>query len=416
MKSNKKRIRRIIILILIIGIAVALYFFFRSSNVVTTTLNTKMIEVGVISNSVTATGTIEPISTVEVGTQVSGNIDKLYVDYNSVVKKGQLLAELDKTVLLSTLKTQENSLASAENELDYQKKNYERTKGLYEKKLVSDSEYETAEYQYKTALYSYNRAKEQVVTAETNLSYATIYSPIDGVVLSKSVQEGQTVAASFSTPTLFTIAEDLTQMQVIADVDEADIGQVKEGQSVEFTVDAFPDDVFSGTVTQIRLEAQVTSNVVTYNVVIEAPNPELKLMPGLTANINIYTLYMDSVLLLPVKAATYMPSTAEAPKKGKQGPPPDMEEGNPPADIADAQFPTLSQNNNENTKMVWLKDGDNKKPCRVSVGISDGINYQVLDGLKEGDVVIISESKVVEKAESAAQSSPLMPGPPDKKK
>ena len=225
---------------------------------------TAKVERQSIHTSITATGTIEPVTSVTVGTQVSGIVSKLYVDYNSVVKKGQVIAELDKTNLISELNTAKANLSSAQSTLNYETANHNRYKTLYDKGLVSANDYESA-------LLSYRKAKESVVTAtqsvqkaQTNLGYATITSPIDGVVLSKSVEEGQTVAASFNTPELFTIAQDLTNMRVIADIDEADIGGVKEGQRVTFTVDAFPDDHFDGQVTQVRQQATTSSNVVTY--------------------------------------------------------------------------------------------------------------------------------------------------------
>lgn len=238
----------------------------------------------------TATGTVEPVTQVEVGTQVSGIIDKLYADYNDQVKAGQLIAEMDKVTLQAELESAQAQLASSKTEYEYQTKNYARTKTLHEKQLVSDAEYDQAFYLYETARNAYEQSQAAMVKVKRNLGYATITSPIDGVVISRAVEEGQTVAAGFETPTLFTIANDLTQMQVVADVDEADIGQVADGQRVQFSVDAYPDDTFEGTVLQVRLEATTESNVVTYEVVIDAPNPDLKLKPGLTANVTIFTL------------------------------------------------------------------------------------------------------------------------------
>ena len=248
-----------------------------------------------IQTSITATGTIEPVTSVTVGTQVSGIVAKLYVDYNSVVKKGQVIAELDKINLISELNRAKADLASAQSTLNYETANYNRFKTLYEKGLVSANDYENARLTYDKARQTVASSKENVMKAQTNLGYATITSPIDGVVLSKSVEEGQTVAASFNTPELFTIAKDLTDMRVIADIDEADIGGVKEGQRVSFTVDAFPDDKFDGEVTQVRQQATTESNVVTYEVVISAPNKDLKLKPGLTANVTIFTLEKNNV-------------------------------------------------------------------------------------------------------------------------
>ncbi|MDE5570703.1 MAG: efflux RND transporter periplasmic adaptor subunit, partial [Prevotella sp.] len=252
-----------------------------------------------IHTTITATGTIEPVTSVTVGTQVSGIVSHLYVDYNSVVKKGQVIAELDKTNLTSELNTARANLSSAQSSLNYEQANYNRYKTLYDKGLVSADEYESVRLSYDKARQQVATSRESVQKAQTNLSYATITSPIDGVVLSKSVEEGQTVAASFNTPELFTIAQDLTNMRVIADIDEADIGGVKEGQRVTFTVDAFPDDKFEGEVTQVRQQATTSSNVVTYEVVISAPNNDLKLKPGLTANVTIYTLEKNNVLAVP---------------------------------------------------------------------------------------------------------------------
>ena len=388
----KRKITYIIIAVAAVALAAFLISRCSHKNRKTETVyETEAVTTGSIGKTITATGTVEPISKVEVGTQVSGNIAKIYVDYNSVVKKGQLIAELDRTNLRSELSMQENSLASAENEMNYQKKNYERTKQLYEQHLVSDAEYEESEYRYKTSVYTYNRAKESVATARTNLGYSYIYSPIDGVILSKSVEEGQTVAASFSTPTLFTIANDLSKMQVVANVDEADIGQVEVRLPVSFTVDAFPDETFEGTVTQIRLEAQVNSNVVTYEVVIEAPNPDLKLMPGLTANISIYVLKIDDVLLLPAKALRYR---------------------------TDAKGHGTSE---EGVHRIWVLENGKPQPKRITLGANDGIHYQVTEGLKQGDKVVVGESASAGTAtesgsDNNAKQSPFMPGPPGSKK
>ena len=224
------------------------------------TFETAKVVKGNIQTSITATGTIEPVTSVTVGTQVSGIVSRLYVDYNSVVKRGQVIAELDRTNLISELNAQKANLASAQSSLNYQESNFKRYQTLYEKGLVSADEFESARLQYQQAREQVAQSRESVQRAQTNLGYATITSPIDGVVLSKAVEEGQTVAASFNTPELFTIAQDLTNMRVIADIDEADIGGVKEGQRVSFTVDAFPEDTFEGNVTQVRQQA--TTDVV----------------------------------------------------------------------------------------------------------------------------------------------------------
>lgn len=347
-----------------------------------------------ISTSITATGTIEPVTEVEVGTQVSGIIDKIYVDYNSVVKKGQLIAELDKTNLLSELSSAKSNMESAKSNMEYQKSNYHRYKELYSKGLVSADDYENAQLSYKQASEEYAIQKESVSKAQTNLGYAIITSPIDGIVLSKEVEEGQTVAAAMETPTLFIIAQDLTDMQVIADVDEADIGGVKEGQRVTFTVDAFPDDLFEGKVTQVRQEATEESNVVTYEVVISAPNDDLKLKPGLTANVTIFTNERDGVLAVPSKALRFAPNENL------------LAEGESITDC-------------EGKDKVWMREGSNFKAVPVKIGVTNGTYTEIISGLKEGDAVLtdfIIGNDQPEETEETAEKNPFMPGPPDKKK
>jgi HlyD family secretion protein len=393
------------------------YFFIRKEKQGTLTLQTATVDFGDIINSVTATGTLEPLVTVEVGTQVSGEIDKIYVDYGSIVKKGQILAELDRSNLRATLVSSKASYESAQNELNYQKSNFERISKLYEKQSVTKTDYETATYQYNNAKYSYIRAKSDMEKAETNLSYATIYSPIDGVVLSKAVDEGQTVAASFSTPTMFTIAKDLTKMRVIADVDEADIGNVKVGQHVTFTVDAFPNDEFTGTVTTIRLEAQVASNVVTYEVVIDAPNPKQKLLPGLTASVIILTEEKRSVLIIPTKAQRVRPteevlalanSASAAPLKTTK-PEPKVQTDGP--DAPDGE---------PNQRTIWVKKKDGKVEQRtIEIGSTDGVSTQVIQGLTKGEEVVTEMSvsnATTEETTTETASSPFMPKRPGQSK
>lgn len=344
-----------------------------------------------IVNSVTATGTIEPVTSVDVGTQVSGVISKLYVDYNSVVKAGEVIAELDRTNLMSELSSAQASLKSAQSELDYQKTNYERYKALYDKGLISANDFEQARLSYVQAQQKTQQQKESVKKAQTNLGYATITSPIDGVVLSKEVEEGQTVASSFSTPTLFKIARDLTDMRVIADVDEADIGDVKEGQRVTFTVDAFPDDTFEGQVTQVRQEAATESNVVTYEVVISAPNDDLKLKPGLTANVVIFTMEAKDVLAVPSKALRFTPREAML---------------NSDETITDTDA----------KEKVWVKEGSNLKAVAVETGMTNGTLTQITKGLKPGTHVLTEVNAVQVEAEGEQQNSnPFMPRPRSKK-
>lgn len=344
-----------------------------------------------IVNSVTATGTIEPVTSVDVGTQVSGVISKLYVDYNSVVKAGEVIAELDRTNLMSELSSAQASLKSAQSELDYQKTNYERYKALYDKGLISANDFEQARLSYVQAQQKTQQQKESVKKAQTNLGYATITSPIDGVVLSKEVEEGQTVASSFSTPTLFKIARDLTDMRVIADVDEADIGDVKEGQRVTFTVDAFPDDTFEGQVTQVRQEATTESNVVTYEVVISAPNDDLKLKPGLTANVVILTMEAKDVLAVPSKALRFTPREAML---------------NSDETITDTDA----------KEKVWVKEGSNLKAVAVETGMTNGTLTQITKGLKPGTHVLTEVNAMQVEAEGEQQNSnPFMPRPRSKK-
>ncbi|MDR1356447.1 MAG: efflux RND transporter periplasmic adaptor subunit [Tannerellaceae bacterium] len=356
-------------------------------------LATVKVERTTLSNSVTATGTVEPVVKVEVGTQVSGIIDRIHVDYNSTVTKGQLLAEMDKINLQAELISNEADLASSKTEFEYQQRNYERSKMLHEKQLISETDFETATYNYERAKSSYDRNLSVMTRVRRNLEYATITSPIDGVVINRAVEEGQTVAAGFSTPTLFTIANDLRQMRVIADVDEADIGQVEDGQNVEFSVDAYPNDVFEGKVTQVRLEATVTSNVVTYEVVISAYNPDLKLKPGLTANVIIYTLERPGILTIPSKALRFVPdeetlkamklSIAETDSRAPQG-----------------------------KKIVWQKVGSILQPKVVTTGVSSLNMTEVTEGLSEGEEIILELSSPIVNAPAAAAGGPFRMGPP----
>ena len=350
--------------------------------------DTAKVEKTNIQTSITATGTIEPVTSVTVGTQVSGIVSHLYVDYNSVVKKGQVIAELDRTNLISELNTAKANLSSAQSSLNYQLSNYNRYKELYNKGLVSADEYESARLQYLQAKEQVNTSKESVQKAQTNLGYATITSPIDGVILSKSVEEGQTVAASFNTPELFVIAQDLTDMRVIADIDEADIGGVKEGQRVSFSVDAFPDDQFEGRVTQVRQQATTESNVVTYEVVISAPNNDLKLKPGLTANVTIFTLEKNDVLAVPSKALRFHPNEALL-QKGET--------------IEDC----------EGDHKLWTKEGAVFKAHKVEVGTSNGIMTEITGGMKVGTEILtdFNISGGAAEAEQQQAGNPFMPRP-----
>lgn len=390
---NKKKTLVIVAVAAIAALAVWLLSGGKKEEKIT--FDTAAVAPANIMNSITATGTIEPVTSVTVGTQVSGIVSKLFVDYNSVVKKGQVIAELDKTNLMSQLNTAKTQLATAQSQLNYQTANYKRYKTLFEKGLVAADDFDNAKLSYTQAKEQVASAKEEVQRAQTNLGYATITSPIDGVVLSKSVEEGQTVAASFSTPELFTIAQDLTNMQVVADVDEADIGDVKEGERVTFTVDAYPDDTFEGEVKQARQEATTTNNVVTYEVVISAPNADLKLKPGLTANVTIYTAERKGVLSVPSKALRFTPQKETV---GKMK-------------IVDAA--------NAKNK-VWTIEGNSIVAHKVNVGMTDGTNTQIVGGITEGTKVVtglnVMGGEEEKPMEAQGESSPFAPGPPGKNK
>lgn len=390
---NKKKTLVIVAVAAIAALAVWLLSDGKKEEKIT--FDTAAVAPANIMNSITATGTIEPVTSVTVGTQVSGIVSKLFVDYNSVVKKGQVIAELDKTNLMSQLNTAKTQLATAQSQLNYQTANYKRYKTLFEKGLVAADDFDNAKLSYTQAKEQVVSAKEEVQRAQTNLGYATITSPIDGVVLSKSVEEGQTVAASFSTPELFTIAQDLTNMQVVADVDEADIGDVKEGERVTFTVDAYPDDTFEGEVKQVRQEATTTNNVVTYEVVISAPNADLKLKPGLTANVTIYTAERKGVLSVPSKALRFTPQKETVGKMKI-------------VDVANAK------------NKVWTIEGNSIVAHKVNIGMTDGTNTQIVGGIAEGTKVITGlnvmggEEKMP--MEAQGEKSPFAPGPPGKNK
>lgn len=391
-----KKLSKVWVVVAIVAIiAVAVWAFSGGKKEQQISFDTAPVASANIQNSITATGTIEPVTSVTVGTQVSGIVSKLYVDYNSVVKKGQVIAELDKTNLLSQLATAKTQLATAQSQLNYQTANYKRYQTLFQKGLVAADDYDNAKLSYRQAVEQVASAKEEVQRAQTNLGYATITSPIDGVVLSKSVEEGQTVAASFSTPELFTIAQDLTNMQVVADVDEADIGDVKEGERVSFTVDAYPDDTFEGTVKQVRQEATTTNNVVTYEVVISAPNADLKLKPGLTANVTIYTAERKGVLAVPSKALRFTP-TKETVGKMK---------------IVDVQGAK---------NKVWTIEGNSIVAHKVNIGMADGTNTQIIGGVQAGIKVVtglcIIGGEEPQAEAAGGESSPFAPGPPGKNK
>jgi len=391
-----------IIIISVIGVAViaiGFYFSLKGSPKDAYRLETSKLSINKITTTVTATGTIDPIIEIAVGTQVSGIISKIYVDFNSVVKKGQILAELDKTTLQTDYNSQLLNLNSSKTQYDFQKKNFQRSKELHDKSLISDIDFETAKYNYELALSTYKLNQSNLKKAQTNLNYATIHSPIDGVILSRAVEQGQTVAASFSTPTLFTIAQDLTKMQVVANVDEADIGTVRKGQRVSFSVDAYPNDQFTGEVTQVRLKSTVTSNVVTYEVIVNAPNENLKLKPGLTANITIYTVEKSGTLTLPNKVFSYKPDATTLKT----------------SDFTISEDTKLGKSLKENERVLWVREGKTIRNKRVIIGDADATNTEIISGLTNSELIVLDQKAMADAAGvsgGSTEKSPFMPQRP----
>nr|WP_319510044.1 efflux RND transporter periplasmic adaptor subunit [uncultured Draconibacterium sp.] len=407
----KKKTIIIIALLLVVLVSAALVLKPNKVDVSQIDIQTAKAGKGNISNVVESTGTLEAITTVEVGTQVSGIVDELFVDYNSYVKKGQLLAKIDTTNLAAQLEQSQATLDNAKAELDYQQATYNRMAPLNDKQLISQTDFDQLVYNLNKAKASYNNAMAQHKRNQINLDYALIYSPIDGVVLNKEVEEGQTVAASFNTPTLFTIANDLTQMQVEADIDEADIGHIKEGQRVEFTVDAYPETIFEGEVTQLRWEPTVTNNVVTYTIIVDAPNPDYKLMPGMTATIQVYVLEKNDILVVPSKALRFTPDQKLMASYMSQQTKPEMPEGQTPPEMG-----SIPQQAPSDATMVWVKEGTNIHPVPVKIGLNDDINAEILSGVKSGQEVVLSmEQKGANETAARSGGNPFMPGPPGRR-
>ncbi|MGY0392480.1 efflux RND transporter periplasmic adaptor subunit [Bizionia sp. KMM 8389] len=397
MKNKKTIIISTIVVAIVAGVG---FSFFKGDSATVIEPKTVAAKKANVTTMVTATGTIEPINQVDVGTQVSGVVEKVYVDYNSVVKEGQLIAELDKTNLNAALTQAQAAYDNAVSQKNYTQTIFDRQKTLYDNQVISKSDYDDASYNYQTAKGTVTQRYSDLQSARTNLGYANIYSPIDGVVLSKDIEEGQTVAASYSTPTLFTIAQDLKEMQVEADVDEADIGQVKEGQRVEFTVDAYLGETFRGVVTQVRLDPTVTSNVVTYTVVVKADNEDLKLKPGLTATISIFTLELNDVLTAEAKAINFKPERESLLAYNEQH---QLQADN-------------SERSRDKTTLWVLGSNGSITPKPVTLGASDGVNVQILSGVAAGDKLVYSLQAVSksESNDSASESneSPFMPQRP----
>ncbi|MDO5608701.1 MAG: efflux RND transporter periplasmic adaptor subunit [Capnocytophaga sp.] len=400
----KKGIKNLIIALIVVGIIALAYLFFGKEKATFIELQTQRIENGDVTTEVTATGSVQPMDEIEVGTQVSGLVSKIYVDFNSQVKKGQLLAELDKINLQENVTNALASYNSALNERNYYQQNFDRQKKMYDAQVISLSEYEQATYQLNNAKAIVTQRQTALAQARTNLGYANIYAPIDGIILSREVEEGQTVTASMSTPTLFTIAKDITKMQVEANVDEADIGQVKVGQRVSFTVDAYPNEEFSGKVIQVRLSPTTTSNVVTYTVIIGAENPEEKLKPGLTATIIIYTNELKNIPIISSKAVNFQLDTNLLSQYYQQ-------------QNINATVPQEVKQGRGKIKYVWTKNNDGSIAQKeITVGSNDGINIQLTGGLSVGDEVVtgLQEIQPQQAGKTSGSNSPFMPTPPNR--
>lgn len=363
-----------------------------------TELQTYTVEPTSMSESVTATGTMESVTQVDVGTQVTGIINKLYVDFNDNVKQGQLLAELERTVLDAELKSADANVLSAKSTFEYTSRNYERDRALHDEQLISDYEYQTSLHDYQVAKLNYEKAQADRVRAAKNLNYTEIYSPIDGVVISREVEVGQTVVSSMNVANLYVIA-DLDNMQVVGNVDEADIGKVKEGQHVTFTVDAYTDDVFEGTVSQVRLNPTTTSNVVTYEVIVTTANPDHKLIPGMTANLTIYTLELNDILAVPLKALRFTPEKSQG------------DEGSDGKDKKGPEIVPLASGTAKTT--LWVLRDNRLVETAVQTGVNNGINQQITSGINRGDKVALQYQTVMSKDKpDKAQDNPFMPKPP----
>lgn len=359
-------------------------------------LDTTKAERGELTETVTATGTIESVTQVDVGTQVTGIIDKLYADYNSIVTKGQLIAEIEKTLLQSDLASAEANVESARLTYEYNLTNYKRDKALHEKQLISDYDFQTSTKELEVSKTAYDKAKADKVRAAKNLNYAEIYSPIDGIVISREVEVGQTVVSSMNVANLYTIA-DLDNMQVVGNVDEADIGQVKVGQPVTFSVDAYPDELFNGEVTQVRLNPTEESNVVTYEVVVATSNPQHKLIPGLTANLTIYTMRKENVLLLTNNVFTFTPRNDE--------------------DMLQSAAAPKDTGLKDNQKCIWVVKDGNMAPTVVTTGVSNGLKTEILSGIDNNAVVAMGYSEnATNSGQQGGEKSPFAPQPPGRNK
>jgi HlyD family secretion protein len=422
------KVKRILIIAAILIAVVLIWLIFFHKKEAPITIQSEKPTTGYIAQSVTATGKIEPVDTVSVGTQISGILKTLYVDFNSKVKKGELLAQLDKSLLQATLDQFRGNLQNAQSQLAFAKNNYNRQDILFKADAISKADYDSALNTLNAAKANVNSIQAQIRSAEKNLSYADIYSPIDGVILNRNISVGQTVAASFSTPTLFIIAKDITKMQVQANVDEADIGDVKAGNRASFTVDAFINDQFSGTVQDIRLHPSVSANVVTYTTIINAPNDDMKLKPGMTANIVIYTKEVQNAMLIPAKALAFMPDSSlmkdyqivgrvarkRTRKAGGNGPGGGAAAGGSPSANQISHSAKSRNDTSGVTKQrasVWVLQGKKLVQTRIEIGLNDNTHVEVLKGLTANDLVItgITGGPAGTAGAAAPGASPFLP-------
>ncbi|MCK9422180.1 MAG: efflux RND transporter periplasmic adaptor subunit [Bacteroidales bacterium] len=431
----------IILVIIVVVAAIAAYFVFAKKKNATVEWRTAKIEKGDVQVTVKASGTLQAVTTVQVGTQVSGIIKNIYVDFNSVVREGQIIALLDTTYLAQAVDDARASLKRAEIQVNQSKRDYDRTKLLFDQKVMAQADYDLALSTYETAVANAVSAQSALNRAKINLRYATIVAPISGVVVSRAVDVGQTVAASFSTPTMFTIANDLTKMQVQANIDEGDIGKIKVGQDVKFTVDAYTDLTFSGIVRQVRLQPVVTQNVVNYTVIIDVPNDELKLLPGMTANITVMVEEVKDILKVPATALRFSPPqeyidelmknlpdslkprqwkrsndsnrSGMSRQQGTFSPNAGMAERTGNGSGGSGTTGGESQAGKPKPGMIWIRDGEVLRPVRVRVGLTDG-SYTEVKGrnLNEGAVVVLGMNNSVTSPSGTQQQNPFIPQRP----
>ncbi len=400
----KKKV--IIYSLIVVVILAAVYFLFIKSDSTTPKFTFAEIKKGDISNTITSTGTLNALKTIDVGTQVSGKIDKIFVDFNSDVKRGQLLAILDTTNLALAIRDANSNLEKSKSQYEQALAQYNRNKELYDKGYLSELDYISSKTSLESSLADYHSSQTSLERAKTNLTYAYIYSPINGKVINKNVEEGQTVASSFSSPTLFEIAENLSNMQILASVDESDIGQIRVGQEAKFSVQAFPDKEFIGKVVQIRLNSQVEQNVVNYTVVINAENKNNLLLPGMTATIDFYIEQKNDVLMVPNSALRYQPSAEIlAEYKKSTGDSSVSRRSNIPDSLRNrfkrmgngnftSNNGTSSGSNNFKSRSfgrIWYLDDNGKLQMGMAVlGLTDGKNTEIVRSrnLKDGMKVI----------------------------